>query len=323
MWGRLTVSLVAGLPGAQNFAVGMVEDVTARKQAEERMAFQATHDALTGLPNRSLFLYRVERCLTRAPSDPAPLRRPLPRPGPVQAINDSLGHAAGDRLLQAVRDRLRSASTARRVAHRRALGGDEFTLLLEDLRDPGELPAVAAMLDSIGLPYDVAGHEVVTTPSIGVVERDPGVPVGRDVLRDADAAMYPPSPAARTATPSSTRHARRRPSTGSGWRRTSAARSSAASSSSTTSRSSRSSRATPRVRGPGALDTPTAGSSRPAEFIPIAEDTGLIVPLGVWVSARPAASFASFHAAHPTPRPHDEREPVPPTDRRPRTSSPS
>ena len=150
------------------------------------MVHQALHDALTGLPNRALFLDRLEHALaraTRAGSDVAVLFLDLDR---FKTVNDSLGHAAGDELLCTVAQRIATCMRAADTAAR--LGGDEFAVLLEDLVSTREAARVAErMIAALEAPIQVAGREVFIGASIGVASGSYGA---EDLLRHADVAMY-------------------------------------------------------------------------------------------------------------------------------------
>jgi diguanylate cyclase (GGDEF)-like protein len=150
------------------------------------MVHQALHDALTGLPNRALFLDRLEHALARASragTDIAVLFLDLDR---FKTVNDSLGHAAGDQLLCAVAERIASCMRTADTAAR--LGGDEFAVLLEDLASTREAVGVAErIIAALEAPVLVAGREVHVSASIGIATGDGD---SEDLLRHADVAMY-------------------------------------------------------------------------------------------------------------------------------------
>ncbi|MFL5847156.1 MAG: putative bifunctional diguanylate cyclase/phosphodiesterase [Solirubrobacteraceae bacterium] len=150
------------------------------------MVHQALHDALTGLPNRALFLDRLEHALARAVrggSEVAVLFLDLDR---FKTVNDSLGHAAGDELLCVVARRISGCMRAADTAAR--LGGDEFAVLLEDLVSTREAVRVAErIISALEEPIEVAGREVFVGASIGVATGSYGA---EDLLRHADVAMY-------------------------------------------------------------------------------------------------------------------------------------
>jgi diguanylate cyclase (GGDEF)-like protein/PAS domain S-box-containing protein len=169
---------------------GIVEDITARKRTEEQLIHDALHDVLTGLPNRTLFMERLETALKQSKRNPdylfAILFIDLDR---FKIINDSLGHGIGDRLLVAIARILESCLRGTDSVAR--LGGDEFTILLEGLVDIADATRIA---DRIGQkllsPIEIDGHTVFTSASIGLVIGSPSYEQGADLLRDADIAMY-------------------------------------------------------------------------------------------------------------------------------------
>jgi diguanylate cyclase (GGDEF)-like protein/PAS domain S-box-containing protein len=165
-------------------------DVTDRKELEDQLAHRAFHDALTGLPNRSLFTDRVEHALARRVREPGRIAVLFLDVDDFKTVNDSLGHAAGDELLVAVAKRidacLRGGDTAAR------LGGDEFAILLEDVDDPAEAAGVAdRVLESLRPPFDIDGKRTFVYASIGIAT-SAGSPGERaeELLRNADVAMY-------------------------------------------------------------------------------------------------------------------------------------
>jgi len=179
-------------PNGGHYALAIIRDVTERKRLEERLAYLAYHDGLTGLANRASFLERLEGAIARADrggSGVAVLYLDLDR---FKEVNDSLGHDVGDELLKAVAERLRRA--VRFEAHVVArLGGDEFCAMLEGVADAGEAENVAARVaEQLAGPYSVGGHEVSSVAaSVGVAVRPPGAGTSAgQLLREADLAMY-------------------------------------------------------------------------------------------------------------------------------------
>jgi diguanylate cyclase (GGDEF)-like protein/PAS domain S-box-containing protein len=175
--------------------LGSIMDVTERKRAEERLHHQAYHDLLTDLPNRQLFMDRLKQALRRT-------RRRAGRKKKVavlfmdldncKVVNDSLGHELGDRLLVAVGERLRGSLRPEDTLVR--FGGDEFTVLVEDAEDPADAARVAErIMGVLREPFVLMGRELFVKPSIGIALGDARTTKSssaEDLLRDADAAMY-------------------------------------------------------------------------------------------------------------------------------------
>ena len=165
-------------------------DITQRKLAEEKLLHDAFHDALTGLPNRSLFTDRLEHALRRARRRKdylfAVLFLDLDR---FKVVNDSLGHAIGDQLLVAIARRLEACLRAGDTVAR--IGGDEFVLLLEDIESINEATIIVNRLQKkITSPIVLDGHEVFITASIGIALSSGEYLEPTNLLRDADTAMY-------------------------------------------------------------------------------------------------------------------------------------
>jgi diguanylate cyclase (GGDEF)-like protein/PAS domain S-box-containing protein len=190
IWVLLSVTGVhSSEEDARNF-IFQIQDITDRKRAEERLVHDAFHDALTGLPNRVLFMDHLKQSMGRARG-----RKHLPFAvlfldfDRFKLINDSLGHMVGDQLLIAIAGRLKANVRPGDTVAR--LGGDEFTILLEGLNTPTEVEVVASrLLKSLSLPFNLSGHEVFTTASIGIAQSTMGYHYAEDMLRDADIAMY-------------------------------------------------------------------------------------------------------------------------------------
>lgn len=189
VWVRDEAVWQATTGGGEGYWQGFLLDITDRKRAEEELAYRAFHDALTGLPNRALFLDRLERALNlarRSRDLMAVLFLDLDR---FKLINDSLGHDAGDQFLVTVAQRLaRNVRDGDTVAR---FGGDEFTVLLERINDAGEAAAVAErLIAALDTPFVIAGREVTASTSIGIaLATDPAI-TATDLLREADAALY-------------------------------------------------------------------------------------------------------------------------------------
>ena len=170
--------------------VGSFTDITDRRTLEERLRHEALFDSLTGLPNRVLFLDRLAQAVATAKRQRGysytVLWLDLDN---FKELNDSLGHPLGDKVLVEVAERLRhdlrEADTAARF------GGDEFALLLQDIADlPTVERLVERLLGRLRVPYELDGHRVVVTASVGIATSTVGYERPEDVLRDADIAMY-------------------------------------------------------------------------------------------------------------------------------------
>jgi diguanylate cyclase (GGDEF)-like protein/PAS domain S-box-containing protein len=168
---------------------GSQTDITDRKFAIDRLMHDAFHDPLTGLPNRALFMDRLESVMERARRrgghEFAVLFLDLDR---FKVVNDSLGHALGDMLLVSVGERLRGALRATDTVAR--LGGDEFTILTEINHLADAVRLAERIQEDLRLPFRVGEHEIFTTASIGIALSATGYERPHDVLRDADIAMY-------------------------------------------------------------------------------------------------------------------------------------
>jgi diguanylate cyclase (GGDEF)-like protein/PAS domain S-box-containing protein len=164
-------------------------DVTERKALVEQLSCQAFHDLLTGLPNRALFMDRLERSITRAirrGNKVAVLFMDLDN---FKVINDSLGHKAGDQLLVAVAERLKTCLRSDDTAAR--LGGDEFTILVEDIAGVGDVSRIAERIaDILRPPFTLEDQEVFATVSTGIALNSTAQEQPADLLRHADLAMY-------------------------------------------------------------------------------------------------------------------------------------
>ncbi|MFL5841447.1 MAG: putative bifunctional diguanylate cyclase/phosphodiesterase [Thermoleophilaceae bacterium] len=167
----------------------VARNVTGRKEAERQLAHQALHDSLTGLANRVLFMDRLEQALGRLERNKSPLALLFVDLDHFKVVNDSLGHAAGDEVLVQAADRLRKA--LRPIDTVARFGGDEFVILCEDAAGRAEAEEIAHRVgDALARPFKVGEQEVVMTASTGIVlASGPHTDAGA-LLRDADTAMY-------------------------------------------------------------------------------------------------------------------------------------
>lgn len=188
LWTNLTFSLLRDAEGQPQYQLALLEDTTERRLLNLRLRYEATHDALTGLPNRTLFFERLDKTLA-APDNARFGLCYLDLDG-FKAINDSLGHSSGDRLLVEVADRLQSCATAPGEMVAR-LGGDEFVALTTGPDTQTEVADLASrILGALATPIRLDGREFTVRGSIGVVEGLAAEHTAAAVLRSADITMY-------------------------------------------------------------------------------------------------------------------------------------
>ena len=293
-WGEIVVDS-EGHPARM---VGICWDITERRAMEEQLVRQALHDRLTDLPNRALLVDRLGRALADGPRSGSLAVLYLDIDG-FKVINDSLGHEPGDTVLVELARRLEALMRPHDTVAR--FGGDEFVVLCVELEHPAEALHVAERLQQgISAPIDIDGAEVVVSVSVGIAVSSAADDTASDLLRDADAAMYR---AKREGRARSVLFAE-------------AMRVEALTRLETEVELRRAltsgelllhyqpvvDLATGALVGYEALlrwQHPTRGLVLPAEVIPIAEESGLIVPLGEWVLQEACQQLAQWHAHVP------------------------
>jgi diguanylate cyclase (GGDEF)-like protein/PAS domain S-box-containing protein len=190
-WADVNIVPIYDDYGQLTHYVSVMREATARKQAEEQLRRSAFHDPLTGLPNRLMFMQRLAKIVDEAKHDPQAhfslLFLDLDR---FKVINDSLGHLIGDQLLITIARRLESCLQKTDLVAR--LGGDEFTILLQGIDDLENAKRVADRIHrALAEPFDLGGNEVFTSVSIGIaMSHNMELTTAEDVLRGADIAMY-------------------------------------------------------------------------------------------------------------------------------------
>jgi diguanylate cyclase (GGDEF)-like protein len=167
----------------------LFSDVTKQKEDERRLHFLAYHDSLTGLPNRTLFQQRSEESLLRASRNSSKAAVMFMDVDHFKTVNDSLGHAYGDDLLKNIAARLQECVRKTDIVAR--VGGDEFTVLLNEVRDSGDVALIAKkVLDRMGASFTVAGHEIFVSASIGISFYPDDGDNAAVLIKNADAAMF-------------------------------------------------------------------------------------------------------------------------------------
>jgi len=190
VWATLGVSTAHDSQGEIRHLIFQVQDITSRKNAEEKLWFDAHHDALTGLPNRASFVSRLTEIVEGRMTCEHPMYAVLflDLDG-FKIVNDSLGHAAGDELLKCVSQRLLECIRGNDMVAR--LGGDEFTILLVNLAEMSQATIVAERIRSkLTRAFHICDQEIFIGTSIGIATSDIGYAKADEMLRDADAAMY-------------------------------------------------------------------------------------------------------------------------------------
>ena len=279
-------------------------DLTVKRETQEHLLYSTLHDALTGLPNRSLFTERLRHAMRRSARHPddlfAVLFLDLDR---FKEVNDNLGHFAGDELLRAVARRLEACIRPEDTVAR--LSGDEFAILLESITEISDAGRVAERIEeALSFPINIAGAEVTTSASMGIVTSTMAHDQPEQILRSADMAMYRAKAAgraryelfdramhtdalARLQLETDLRRAVERGEFRLHYQPVVSLR-------------------TGRITGFEALvrwQHPERGLVQPADFIPVAEETGLILPMGRWVLSEACRQIREWNKTHPRSEP--------------------
>lgn len=280
---------------------GIYRDITRQKTIERQLLRNAFYDSLTELPNRALLLQRIELSADRARRQPLLFAVLFVNMDRFKVVNDSLGHQAGDELIVAFAQRVRACLRPQDMLAR--LGGDEFALLIDELRAPSEAVVVAQrVLDALDEPFVIAGREIFASASVGISLNGPEPERAEQLLRNADMAMYRAKVSGGTARyevfgrglhaeavarlrlETDLRRALERGELRLCYQPVVALR-------------------TGRLAGFEALlrwEHPDSGSILPETFIPVAEETGLIVPIGAWVLREAVRQLVRWREHHPT-----------------------
>ncbi len=299
-WTHTEINCLMDVAASLVLELELRSDLSLKRQTQEHLLYSTLHDALTGLPNRSLFTERLRHAMRRAARHPddlfAVLFLDLDR---FKDVNDNLGHFAGDELLRAVARRLEACLRPEDTVAR--LSGDEFAILLESITEASDAGRVAERIEeALSFPINLAGAEVVTSASMGIVTSSMAHDQPEQLLRSADMAMYRAKAAGRARYEmfDRTMHTdaleklqletdlRRAVELGE-FR---------------LHYQPLVSLKTGRITGLEALvrwNHPTRGLVHPGDFIPIAEETGLIVPMGRWVLDEACRQMKEWHQLHP------------------------
>ena len=268
-----------------------------RAAQEERIRHQAYHDSLTGLPNRASFAEHLDEAMRRAKRAGWPLALLFLDLDNFKRVNDSLGHDAGDRLLRVAAERIRRAVREADMLFR--MGGDEFTVLLEDVRGPEEAAMVSSrVLEAMAEPLQLQHHEISVTASIGIALYPRDDVVAERLLKSADTAMYRAKELGRN------RYAFFAPEMNERVESQilveAALRRGLKNHEFVLHFQPRVSVASGRATGAEALlrwRHPEWGLVEPARFVPLLEETGMVVPVGAWVLAEACRQARSWQEA--------------------------
>lgn len=299
-WVLIRGQAVRGPDGTAVRIAGSLSDITKRKTAEEQLAYDAVHDNLTGLPNRKNLMLRLERMLNRrrlsGKYNFAVLFIDLDR---FKVVNDTLGHKAGDELLRSITDKLTATVRPRDMVAR--LGGDEFIVVIDHVDGIKPVTMIADRIQTeLQTPVRIAGQDIYSSASIGIVFNSSVHTTADEIIRDADIAMY------RAKVKGKGRYEifdiQMHAGTVSALQLEIDLRRAIKNKEFLLYYQPIVSMENQHVAGFEALirwNHPTRGMVSPAEFIPIAEETGLILPIGEWVLRESCRQASEWKQAYP------------------------
>lgn len=294
----LQISSVGESDGRRSHYVAVLDDITDKKRTEQELRYLANYDPLTGLPNRTLLQERISAAIVRARASGDRIGVLFIDLDRFKDINDSLGHGVGDRILRAVATRLHAFAGPEQTAAR--LGGDEFMVLLENIESDTEASAMALrLIDAFDAPVEYGqGQEAIISPSIGISVYPDDAQVASELIRHADTAMYRAKAVGRRTSmrygPPMDVDVQHRATLSAALR-------------TVLDRDELSMAFQPRlsvsdntIAGVEALlrwDSPEHGSIPPSQFIPLAEETGMILEIGEWALREACRALGLWRAA--------------------------